>query len=195
MQWSTHIYRVYYTSCKLVQHLINFDSRHSKCSFSAVARIRKIYKTPPVMQQLALKFKQGWHLFFNWWWAAQRVIGPIFPSTTSEQYTLLIKVSNRGSQHRRTRKIVFSPKTALFADKNWIKKGHISVMPPPTKQYALRNVLAGTATAVLANLIFVTNSLVVNRWKPLAAELCFLKALLQIALFSTIWIAGKMCTR
>ena len=59
-------------------------------------------------------------------------------------------------------------------------------MPPPVQSYTLGKVLIGVGTAVLANLVFLSNSIAVNRFKPLAAEICFLRALLQIALFSTL---------
>lgn len=54
-------------------------------------------------------------------------------------------------------------------------------------RHNLKQIFVGVGCAFLANVIMVTNSIVVNRFKLLAAELCFLKALLQIAVFSTLY--------
>ena len=56
----------------------------------------------------------------------------------------------------------------------------------------VKHILIGIGCGCAANFIFVTNSILVNRYKLMAAELCFLKAVMQMAVFTTIFFASKL---
>ena len=67
-------------------------------------------------------------------------------------------------------------------------------MPPPSHQYRLRKVLIGVICALTANVIFLTSSILVNRFQLFPAELCFSKAILQTAFFGLVFLGNKACS-
>ena len=63
------------------------------------------------------------------------------------------------------------------------------------QKYTSRGIILGIFLAILCNCIYLTTNILVKQYKLLAAEICFIRGLLQISAFFIVYITVDFCRK
>ena len=69
-----------------------------------------------------------------------------------------------------------------------MKNKKVSDVSKEDQAYTSKGILLGVFLAIICNCIYLTSSILVKQYKLLAAEICFIRGLLQISLFFVVYI-------